>query len=241
MAALRDELRHAIRHELWEAFEQELAASEVAAEVEHLGRIEGLSATLGRHIRALRQTSQLLRDRLREACVETELLRRRLDAADIPPLSAPHRLRKVILLEFLNGPAAEGLGFRIYPSGEDGGIEVSGADIGCATRRGICAARCCARPVVLTREEVELGIYDWDPAIPFQLRRQDDGYCVYLDRGTRACTVYGRRPHVCRRYTCARDGRVWADFEQMEPAKSATQNDRDVDGPKPAGAAASDD
>ncbi|HEY3365878.1 MAG TPA: YkgJ family cysteine cluster protein [Symbiobacteriaceae bacterium] len=35
-----------------------------------------------------------------------------------------------------------------------------------------------------------------------------DGYCAFLDRGTRRCTVHGDRPWVCRTYFCCPEGPV---------------------------------
>lgn len=32
------------------------------------------------------------------------------------------------------------------------------------------------------------------------MRRLDDGWCVALDRDTLLCTIYARRPDVCREY-----------------------------------------
>jgi uncharacterized protein len=32
------------------------------------------------------------------------------------------------------------------------------------------------------------------------MRRLDDGWCVALDRQTMRCTIYERRPGVCREY-----------------------------------------
>ena len=32
------------------------------------------------------------------------------------------------------------------------------------------------------------------------MRRLDDGWCTALDRNTKMCTIYARRPGVCRDY-----------------------------------------
>jgi Fe-S-cluster containining protein len=32
------------------------------------------------------------------------------------------------------------------------------------------------------------------------MRRLDDGWCAALDRETMLCTIYERRPNVCREY-----------------------------------------
>ncbi len=32
------------------------------------------------------------------------------------------------------------------------------------------------------------------------MRRLDDGWCAALDRATMLCTIYARRPFICREY-----------------------------------------
>ena len=64
-----------------------------------------------------------------------------------------------------------------------------------------CAASCCQLEVLLmgdddvprylTRED------RWGGSV---MRRLDDGWCAALDRATRLCTIYQRRPGVCRDY-----------------------------------------
>jgi Fe-S-cluster containining protein len=38
---------------------------------------------------------------------------------------------------------------------------------------------------------------DWGGEV---MRRLDDGWCAALDRGTMLCTIYERRPGICRDY-----------------------------------------
>lgn len=33
------------------------------------------------------------------------------------------------------------------------------------------------------------------------LKKEDDGYCVFLDRKTRLCTIYEDRPLVCKEFS----------------------------------------
>lgn len=33
-------------------------------------------------------------------------------------------------------------------------------------------------------------------------RKPGSGACVYLDEGTNRCSIYARRPHVCRQWEC---------------------------------------
>lgn len=37
------------------------------------------------------------------------------------------------------------------------------------------------------------------------MRREDDGWCVALDRATMLCGIYARRPGVCRDYEMGGD------------------------------------
>ncbi|MFZ4499257.1 MAG: YkgJ family cysteine cluster protein [Burkholderiales bacterium] len=88
-----------------------------------------------------------------------------------------------------------------------------------------CMATCCTMPVeVRTSDLVRLGVldaFDADGAMKpwlkrlqksgvverhspatglFTLARQAGGECVFLDRETRRCTVYERRPDTCRKH-----------------------------------------
>jgi Fe-S-cluster containining protein len=88
-----------------------------------------------------------------------------------------------------------------------------------------CMASCCTMPVeVRVPDLVRLGVLDpfdaegglkpWlkrlqkagiverhSPATGlFTLARQSGGECVFLDRETRRCTVYERRPDTCRNH-----------------------------------------
>jgi uncharacterized protein len=70
-------------------------------------------------------------------------------------------------------------------------------EISCST----CEACCCKLEVILmgddsvprhlTREDA------WGGEV---MRRLDDGWCVALDRDSMLCSIYERRPGVCRDY-----------------------------------------
>jgi Fe-S-cluster containining protein len=47
--------------------------------------------------------------------------------------------------------------------------------------------------------------FQWDPARPYVLARGPDGYCLYLDRRSRTCSVWDKRPIRCRLYNCEGD------------------------------------
>lgn len=48
------------------------------------------------------------------------------------------------------------------------------------------------------------------------LARHPDGSCVYLDPQTKACTIYDRRPAMCRTFSCRR----YADFTDQQLART---------------------
>ncbi len=71
------------------------------------------------------------------------------------------------------------------------------ASISCAA----CEACCCRLEVMLMGDDdipVELTVQDrWGGWV---MRRLGDGWCAALDRNTMKCTIYERRPGVCRDY-----------------------------------------
>lgn len=89
------------------------------------------------------------------------------------------------------------------------------AAVDCASRLHVCRAVCCRLKFPLSAAEVDAGVVKWDIGHPYIVRHRADGYCVHNDPATLGCSVYGDRPRVCRTYTCAGDGRIWADFDNM--------------------------
>lgn len=69
--------------------------------------------------------------------------------------------------------------------------------ISCAT----CAACCCRLEVMLMGDDdipEELTMQDqWEGWV---MRRLEDGWCAALDRKTMLCSIYARRPFICREY-----------------------------------------
>jgi uncharacterized protein len=67
----------------------------------------------------------------------------------------------------------------------------------CAT----CAACCCRLEVLLMGDDdVPKRFTAEDPWGGWVMRRRDDGWCAALDRNTMLCTIYERRPGICRDY-----------------------------------------
>jgi Fe-S-cluster containining protein len=91
-------------------------------------------------------------------------------------------------------------------------------EIDCAARIHLCQARCCSFNFFLTAQDLDEGVARWDYGNPYWIKRRDDGYCIHCDPATRACEIHARRPHVCRKFDCRQDKRIWIDFEQRIPA-----------------------
>ena len=82
--------------------------------------------------------------------------------------------------------------------------EIPEVKVACGNCRG-----CCYQVVLLTPNDLKRG--PWDTVDEFgQLRRREDGACIYLDKML-GCTVYDRRPEMCRIFSCA----GW--YEQLTP------------------------
>ena len=70
-------------------------------------------------------------------------------------------------------------------------------EITCST----CRACCCRLEVMLMGDDQPpehlTAEDDWGGWV---MRRLDDGWCAALDRDTMRCTIYARRPTICRDY-----------------------------------------
>lgn len=87
--------------------------------------------------------------------------------------------------------------------------------VDCAARMPVCGAVCCRLKFPLSAEEVDAGTVKWDIGHPYIIRQSADGFCSHHESASGGCTVYDERPGVCRRYSCAGDTRIWADFDNM--------------------------
>lgn len=73
-------------------------------------------------------------------------------------------------------------------------------ELTCAT----CRACCCRLEVILMGDDkVPCRLTHEDEWGGEVMRRLDDGWCAALDRDTLLCTIYERRPDVCREYEMA--------------------------------------
>jgi Fe-S-cluster containining protein len=91
-------------------------------------------------------------------------------------------------------------------------------EIDCQSRIPLCQARCCTFKFFLSKQDLDEGAASWDYGNPYWIKQGTDGYCVHCDPGSRGCTIHAQRPHVCRKYDCREDKRVWLDFERRIPA-----------------------
>jgi len=96
--------------------------------------------------------------------------------------------------------------------------EGQAVEIDCAARMPLCQGRCCTFRFFLTKQDLEEGGIAWDYGNPYWIKQGDDGFCVHSDPATRFCTIHTRRPHICRKYSCHDDKRIWIDFEARIPA-----------------------
>ncbi|MDB6142843.1 MAG: fe-s-cluster oxidoreductase [Pseudomonas sp.] len=64
-----------------------------------------------------------------------------------------------------------------------------------------CAACCCQLEVMLITDtgvpERYIDTDDWGGEVMLRL---DDGWCAALDRNTMLCTIYEKRPLICREF-----------------------------------------
>jgi len=90
------------------------------------------------------------------------------------------------------------------------------AVVDCIARQHICKSVCCKLDFALNVRELEEAEIKWDLGRPYFIRHDSNGYCSHLDCGSGGCSVYEKRPGVCRNYSCAGDERIWLDFDKME-------------------------
>lgn len=129
-------------------------------------------------------------------------------------------------------PAWPAVVVREDPPASDGAVspaEVDEVVVDCEARMPVCQAVCCTLPFPLSSAEVEAGDVRWDLGHPYVIRQTDEGYCVHNERASGGCSVYDRRPGVCRGYSCAGDDRIWLDFDNMVLNEEFLRNRRRPD------------
>lgn len=69
-----------------------------------------------------------------------------------------------------------------------------------------CAACCCRLEVLLISETgVPERFIEFDRWGGRTMARLDDGWCAALDRNTMRCTIYEKRPDICRIFEMGSD------------------------------------
>ena len=104
-----------------------------------------------------------------------------------------------------------GVALRVDAPNADGDV----VPVNCEERLHICNAACCRLAFALSSAEVEAGTIKWDLGRPYYIRQEANGCCTHLDPERKCCGIYTDRPTVCRRYSCAKDTRIWKDFDRM--------------------------
>lgn len=75
------------------------------------------------------------------------------------------------------------------------------ADIDTAVTCASCEACCCRLQVLLMAgDDVPDQLIEYDQWNAAAMHRLADGWCAALSRDTLLCTIYQRRPAVCREY-----------------------------------------
>ncbi|MEO8108814.1 MAG: YkgJ family cysteine cluster protein [Ginsengibacter sp.] len=87
--------------------------------------------------------------------------------------------------------------------------------VNCEERMHVCHAICCKLSFALSIAEIEAGKLKWELGRPYHIRHQTNGYCCHSNDENRSCSVYKNRPSVCSKYSCAKDTRIWSDFDKM--------------------------
>jgi Fe-S-cluster containining protein len=75
--------------------------------------------------------------------------------------------------------------------------EITDDNVTCAS----CKANCCRLEVMLiTDTGVPEKYIEFDIWGGMRMSRLDDGWCAALDRDTMLCTIYDKRPLICREF-----------------------------------------
>jgi putative zinc- or iron-chelating protein len=109
--------------------------------------------------------------------------------------------------------AEKGMGVALTDDEKDKYACEGAVQIDCENRLVLCRGACCRLRFALTVQDLEEGAVKWELGRPYMIRHDADGYCHHVERETKSCGIYDKRPIVCRSYDCRKDKRIWADFE----------------------------
>lgn len=159
-----------------------------------------------------RVEAQQVQDGLR-AAVDTLAVIELLIAKGVIGLGELDARRKQIEAQLAAERARTWTGPQLYPASAEE-LTRPAVAIDCSSRLSRCQAACCRiYNVYLTAEEVQSGRYKWDLGQPYRLKQRDDGACHYLDPQL-GCTIWEWRPHVCRRYSCWDESKIWSNYAE---------------------------
>lgn len=123
--------------------------------------------------------------------------------------------RKIVVAKRLKKKFQElGMG-AVFQEKEQDKYGFNDVHIDCESRRHLCNAACCKLSFALSRQDIEEGTVKWDLGHPYMIAKEEDGYCVHLEKTTYRCRIWKNRPVPCRAFDCRADKRIWLDFENM--------------------------
>ncbi len=73
--------------------------------------------------------------------------------------------------------------------------------------RNGCEAKCCYKWFGLSPQDIKEGI-QFNEKFPFTIKQREDNSCIYLDRKELKCSIWKKRPEICKTYTCKNDSRI---------------------------------
>ena len=203
---------------LTEILDERLDVEALAQMVEHLDFSQKLSRKLTNAFREARSRSgrngnvlEGVQREIRDLILDVALLKRAVASLGQVGVVQRRKIEKELIRElFPPSQPRQGTGLIISSPKQPQARRVD-----CENRLHLCKAACCRIfNVGLTPQEVESDQFDWDPRRPYALQKNRQG-CAHLQSGGCACSIYNNRPRVCQTYSCEKDGRIWADFENM--------------------------
>lgn len=134
----------------------------------------------------------------------------------MPEMNEIEKRSTILSLLGMNDIFKNGLGLEIRGNGNDR----EAAKIDCAGRMKICKAACCTLRFSLNKKEIDALKNGWSEDFPFRIKRTTNGYCIFFDQNMMQCSIYEKRPNVCRYFTCSKRKDIWADYSNMIPSKA---------------------
>jgi len=192
--------------------DERLQVETIAQLVEQLdtnGRLESSMRNLWQSISNQGLGIGAVQGEIRDLIMDVALLKRAVSSAGQVGVMERQRIEKELILElFPPRLLRPGTGVAVASPPE------AETKVDCENRLPLCKAACCRIfNALLTAEEVESARYDWNPRLPYSLRKNRLG-CLHLRSTNWSCSNYDCRPATCMAYSCQRDSRIWADFEK---------------------------